>query len=68
MSDTSSPAASSALRLAGTGPVPMMLGSTPAKPMERMVASASIPRASATSLAISTSAVAPALSGEALPG
>ena len=38
ISEALRPALSNAFWLAGTGPWPMMVGSTPANPMERMVA------------------------------
>ena len=61
------PAFSSARRLAGIGPVPMIAGSTPACAQITMRASGLRPRRSASFAVISTSAAAPSLRPEALP-
>ena len=66
-SEAFQPAFSSALREAGIGPVPMIAGSTPAVAQEAMRASGSMPRFSASSAVISTTAAAPSLRPEALP-
>mmetsp|Transcript_96309 Transcript_96309/g.269514 ORF Transcript_96309/g.269514 Transcript_96309/m.269514 type:complete len:250 (-) Transcript_96309:549-1298(-) len=60
-------ASSSALVLAGMGPVPMIFGSTPAMAKDRTVAMTSRPLARAISRGISKQSAAPSLSPEALP-
>ncbi len=66
-SSTVQPAFSSALRLAGIGPVPMIDGSTPQVAQETMRPIISTPRLAASSALISTTAAAPSLMPEALP-
>ena len=66
-SDTFSPAFSSALREAGTGPMPMIFGSTPACAYDTNRASGFSPRRSASARSISTSAAAASFRPEALP-
>ena len=66
-SDAFQPAFSSALREAGIGPVPMIAGSTPAVAHEAIRASGSMPRFSASSSVISTTAAAPSFRPAALP-
>ena len=51
----------------GSGPVPMIAGSTPAVAQETMRASGFSPRFSASAAVISTTAAAPSLMPEALP-
>ena len=67
ISDAFSPALSRAFWLAGTGPAPIMVGSTPANPMERIVASGLMPFFLAVSLDIKTMDVAAAFKGEEIP-
>ncbi len=61
------PARSRAFKLAGTGPWPMMVGSTPTKEMERMVARGLTPFFLANSLDISIRPVPAAFRGELTP-
>ena len=61
------PAFSSALREAGIGPEPMILGSTPAVAQEAMRASGFSFRFLASLALISTTAAAPSLMPDALP-
>ena len=61
------PAFSSARREEGIGPVPMMVGSTPAVAQEAMRASGVSPRFAASEALITTMAAAPSLMPEALP-
>src|SRR4030042_2445065 len=62
------PACSRALRLDGTGPLPITVGSTPAHPIDMTLARGLRPNFLAFFLDISIMALAPALSGEELPG
>src|SRR5512136_3050115 len=62
------PACSRALRLDGTGPLPITVGSTPAQPMDTILARGLRPYFLAFFLDISIMALAPAFSGEELPG
>ena len=66
-SATSMPARSSALRVAGTGPMPMTAGSTPATAVETTRASGLRPSARARSASTSSTAEAPSLIPELLP-
>src|SRR5258708_6597570 len=61
------PAFFSAAREAGIGPVPMILGSTPAWPHETIRPSTFLPSLAACFAVISTTAAAPSLIPEALP-
>ncbi len=67
MSFSSSPALARALRVAGTGPMPMMRGSTPAEAAQRIDASGATPLASAFCRDMTTTAAPPSLMPEALP-
>ncbi len=67
MSLTSSPACLTAIRLAGTGPLPMTAGGTAAQPSPLIVASGVIPSSLAFSLEASIMHEAPAFSGEEFP-
>ena len=67
MSFNARPAASSALREAGTGPIPMISGGTPAMPHETILASGFRPRRRASSASATTSAAAPSTIPLALP-
>ncbi len=68
MSAIESPVFFSRRRIAGTGPTPMIEGSTPAVTNVRNAPSDFRPSASALSLVISSAAAAPSDSGELLPG
>src|SRR5258708_27272084 len=61
------PAFFSAARDAGIGPVPMILGSTPAWPHDTIRARTFLPSLAACFAVISTTAAAPSLIPEALP-
>ena len=61
------PARSRALRLAGTGPMPMTAGSTPATAVETMRASGRRPRLPAVFASASSTAEAPSLMPELFP-
>ena len=61
------PAFFSAARDAGIGPVPMILGSTPAWPQDTMRPSTFLPSLAACLAVISTTAAAPSLMPDALP-
>ena len=67
MSFSASPAASSALREAGTGPMPMISGGTPATPHATIFARGFNPRRRASSASATTSAAAPSTIPLALP-
>ncbi len=67
MSEAFKPAFSSAFLEAGTGPSPIMVGSTPAKPMERIVASGLMPFFFAVSFDMRIMDVAAAFRGEEIP-
>ena len=67
MSSDFKPATFKAISLAGTGPRPITLGSTPAHPRDTILANGSIPRFLASSADIKQAIVAPAFNGEELP-
>ena len=67
MSSTVMPDLSSALRTAGTGPIPMMAGSTPATPRVCQRSRGVRPSSAAFSADMMTTAAAPSLMLEALP-
>ena len=67
MSSSVSPAFFSAMRVAGTGPEPMILGSTPAMPQLTMRPSGFRLRFSASSSGITTTAAPPSTMPLALP-
>ena len=67
-SPTSMPARASALRDAGTGPTPMIAGSTPATPVATIRASGFSPSSRARSASTTSVAAAPSLMPEAFPG
>ena len=66
-SPTSTPTRSSSLRTAGTGPMPITRGSTPATALPTNVPSGSTPSSRAFSSDATTSAAAPSLSPDELP-
>ena len=66
-SSTSSPVRSQSLRIAGTGPMPMMRGSTPALAQPRIRARGDSLRVRAASLDASTSAAPPSVMPDELP-
>jgi len=67
MSIIVSPARSRALAVAGTGPIPMVRGDTPATAHERSTASGRRPRASARSRVVTTQTAAPSFCPDAFP-
>ena len=67
MSSRLRPARSRALRVAGTGPMPITSGAQPATAMPRMRARTGRPCARAKAPEVTSSAAAPSVSGELVP-